>query len=142
MFLVSQAYAGDDFEVLSKCGGVDFKVLSSCRANNLKAGQAEMDNPECTMQTLFIKNKKIELSPFSGMIKRESEDGKDVNIMQYVFYSAYCIQDKILVLASSGGCNACGEKIKAFNLDGVQTSVPSGSLDNGVEILPDSLFMH
>ncbi|MGJ3449017.1 hypothetical protein [Enterobacter sp. PTB] len=142
LFIVSQVYAGDNFEISSKCGGRDFKILSNCKVNNLRSGQAEMDNPECTMQTLFINNKKIELSPFSGMIKRENENGEEVSMMQYVFYNAYCIQNKALVLASSGGCNACGEKFIAFDLGGIQSSIPSGSLENGTDILPDRFFMH
>ena len=139
--MVSQTHAGSDFEISSKCGNVDYKILSNCRVNNLKPGQVEIDNPECTMQSLVINNKKIDLAQFGGMIERENKNGEKVSVMQYVFYSAYCIQDKKSVLASSGGCNACGEKFEAFNLDGIQISIPSGSLKNGVDILPDRLFM-
>lgn len=140
--MVSQVHAGSDFEISSKCGNVDYKILSNCRVNNLKLGQVEVDNPECNMQSLVINNKKIDLAQFGRMIERENKNGEKVSMMQYVFYSAYCIQGKKLVLASSGGCNACGEKFEAFNLDGIQSSIPSGSLENGTDILPDRLFIH
>lgn len=112
----------------SSCGGVNYSIESYCHKNNLRDDQDKLDMPVCNKQTLNINGKMEDLSNFTGVIERLSQEGDKIKMMNFVFYGASCKNDRV-ILSGTGGCNSCGEMFKTFNLSGGVIKERSGSLD-------------
>lgn len=128
IFIPFTAFAQGVYEFKSVCGAVNYEVTSYCKANNLRGDQDKLDIPICEKQIVKIGQKVVSLSSESEVVERVSKSGELIKMMGYVYYGASCKNNNIL-FSASGGCNACGEKIKAFSLAGESVKINSMSLN-------------